>query len=100
MALVKERSLSRKDQMAGRQELRTVGRVVPFGPDHAPLCAITLRRSPPGEPLNGAANGRGPSRLSASCSFHVQLQRQSSVPALADGVVEATFGQIVIDKQR
>ena len=32
--------------------------------------------------------GGGPFRLSASCSFHVQLQRQSSATALADGVRE------------
>ncbi len=64
----------------------SAGRVVRSGSDHAPLCAITRRRSPPGEPLNGAANGRRAFRLSASGSLHVQLQRQSSVPALADGV--------------
>ena len=45
------------------------------------------RRSPPGEPLNGAANGCGGlAGSSAPASHNVQLQRQSSVPALADGI--------------
>ena len=75
------RKANKNSESAGRVVLRWLR-------SSAALWRYPGRRSPPGNPSTALPDGRRSllSRSSASDLPHVQLQRQSSVPALADGI--------------
>ncbi len=80
------------DFSAGGESLRKARKTRPPTPDRffsgAALCDSPDRRSPAGEPLNGAADEAGALRALPRSTpiLHVQLQRQSPHLALAEGI--------------
>ena len=80
----------------------SAGRVVRPAPIKRRAVRYPARRSPPGNPSTALPMGAGAS-ASRFCRslLHVQLQRQSSVPALADGIPScAVFLMQDLDTQR
>src|ERR1700689_3681839 len=77
----------RRQSAQGRQKLHIAGGVGTSGSDHAPRCDDTpKRRSPPANPTTELPMGGELSSPPPSGSILVQLQRQSSASALADGL--------------